>query len=105
MKRALNCAAGLILMLFGLAAQTQTAPQITSLSNYAGTVGSTLGISGISFGGSTGTVTFNGVAASVNSWSNNQINVTIPAGATTGPLVVTAGAASSNGVTFEVGPP
>jgi hypothetical protein len=39
--------------------------------------------------GSAGTVTFNGVSATVVNWSATSITVTVPSGATTGPLAVT----------------
>jgi hypothetical protein len=48
------------------------------------------------------TVTFSGIAAPVLAWSNTSITVTVPAGATTGPVVVTVAGQSSNGVTFSV---
>jgi hypothetical protein len=48
-------------------------------------------------------VTFNGTTAGViTSWSDTQIQVTVPVGATTGPVVVTVAGTSSNGMTFTV---
>ena len=49
-----------------------------------------------------GTIAFNGTVASPVSWSPTQIVVPGPSGATTGPIVVTAGGQASNGVTFTV---
>jgi RHS repeat-associated protein len=48
------------------------------------------------------TLAFNGTPATVSSWSNTQIVATVPASATTGPLVVTVNGAPSPGVSFEV---
>jgi RHS repeat-associated protein len=77
-------------------------PTITSLSSNSGLVGTPLTISGLNFGSSQGTVTFNGVAASPTSWSPGSIVVPVPSGATTGSVVVTAGGVASNGTTFTV---
>jgi hypothetical protein len=74
---------------------------IASLSPTSGPVGTSVTISG-NFGPIQGTVTFNGVAATIGSWAANSIGVTVPSGATTGPVVVTAGGVASNGVTFTV---
>jgi RHS repeat-associated protein len=48
------------------------------------------------------TLAFNGITATVSSWSDTQIVATVPASATTGPLVVTVNGAPSTGVSFEV---
>jgi RHS repeat-associated protein len=80
-------------------------PSITSLSRTSGAVGTPVTISGSYFGASQGTVTFNGMPATVilNSWSAASIEVTVPDGATTGNVVVTtAGGAASNPVNFTV---
>jgi hypothetical protein len=52
-----------------------------------------------------GVVTFNGVTAAPSGWGNTSIVVAVPAGATTGPLVVTVGGLASNGVAFTVNAP
>lgn len=49
-------------------------------------------------------VTFNGVSASVTSWNSKGISVVVPAGATTGQVVVNFGGALTNGVPFTVLP-
>jgi hypothetical protein len=77
---------------------------ITSVSPSIGAIGSTVTINGTGFGSTQGTVTFNGIAAAVSSWSATSITVTVPAGATTGNIVVTAGGVGSNGVIFIVIP-
>ena len=48
----------------------------------------------------TSTVTFNGTAATPTTWSATSITVPVPAGATTGNVVVTVGGVASNGVAF-----
>ena len=80
-------------------------PAISRLSPISGLEGATVQISGRSFGASQGTstVTFNGVTATPTNWSDTSITVTVPAGATTGPVVVTVGGQASNGVSFTVG--
>ncbi|WP_324673680.1 FG-GAP-like repeat-containing protein [Hymenobacter sp. GOD-10R] len=84
--------------------QNLTAPVVANVTPSAGTVGSTAVITGTGLIGAT-SVTFNGVPATnfvVN--SAIQITATVPAGATSGPLVVTTPLGSSNGVSFIVGP-
>lgn len=79
-------------------------PTVNSLTPTSGLRGTSVGISGTSFGATQGasTVTFNGVAASVTAWSNTNIVAVVPATATAGPVVVTAGGTPSNGVNFNV---
>ena len=81
-----------------------SAPSITSLTPNSGTVGTPVTVSGTNFGAAQGTntVTFNGITATATSWSATSIAVTVPSGATTGNVVVTAGGQASNGVTFTV---
>ena len=87
---------------------TSPGPSISSLSLTQGPVGATLTVNGSNFGTTQGgsTVTFNGVTATATSnWSATSFNVTVPAGATTGNVVVTVNGALSNGVPFTVTPP
>ncbi|MGB9405461.1 MAG: IPT/TIG domain-containing protein [Candidatus Acidiferrales bacterium] len=82
-----------------------SAPSITSLSPASGAVATPITITGTNFGTTQGssTVTFNGTAATTfSSWSATNIGVTVPAGASTGSVVVTAGTLASNGVNFTV---
>jgi hypothetical protein len=81
-----------------------TTPNITSLSQTSGAVGTAITITGSNFGSSQGTstVTFNGTTATVSNWSATSIIAPVPAGATTGPVVVTVGGIASNGVAFTV---
>jgi hypothetical protein len=82
-------------------------PGITTMNPTFGPVGTQVTIAGTSFGATqgNGTVTFNGIAATVNTWSNGTLTVVVPAGATTGNVVVTAGGAASSGLQFIVTAP
>jgi hypothetical protein len=79
-------------------------PTITSLSPDSGPVGTAVAITGTGFGAMQGTVTFNGIMATVTSWSDTVINTTVPSGATTGDVVVAnhITAEGSNRLTFTV---
>lgn len=79
-------------------------PTITSVSPGAGPAGTNVVISGANFGATQGssTVKFNGVTATPSNWSDTSISCAVPAGATTGPIVVTAGGNASNGFNFTV---
>src|SRR5882762_1999959 len=82
------------------------APVITSISPRNGMIGSQAVISGTGFGTlqSGSMVTLNGAQVTINTWSSTSISITIPSGATTGPMLVYAAAGSnaSNPVTFTV---
>jgi|GEM_PF-1446207 len=81
------------------------APSITSLAPNTGAVGSVVTISGSNFGSTQGNggVKFGTLAATISSWSSTSIVATVPTGAVTGSVVVTAaGGVASNGVTFTV---
>lgn len=84
----------------------QSSPHITSLNPASGQIGSSVSITGTNFSptASNNTVTFNGTAATVTSASATTLVVTVPAGATTGPVVVKVGSLSSNGVSYTVNP-
>ncbi len=77
-------------------------PVISSLAPPNGPVGGSVVINGSGFGGTQGTVEFNGSNATITSWSNTSITATVPTGATTGPVTVTTGGITSNSVTFTV---
>ena len=83
---------------------TTPVPAITGVNPTSGAVGTSVTITGVSFGTVPGTVRFNGTAAAPTSWGTTSIVVPVPAGATTGPVVVTVNGAPSNGVTFDVLP-
>jgi formylglycine-generating enzyme required for sulfatase activity/plastocyanin len=80
-------------------------PTITGLSKRISQEGEEITITGSGFRDqASGTVTFGGVAATaITSWSDTNIVLTVPAGAKSGPLVVTAyGLSSSNNIGFTV---
>ena len=79
-------------------------PIISRLDPNSGLVDTEVTIHGSNFG-SSGTVTFNGTAASTSSWDTDEIETTVPTGATTGVVIVTVDGKSSAGVTFTVIPP
>jgi len=84
------------------------APSLLNISPSVGPVGTVVTITGIGFGSSqgAGSVGFNGIAAVPSSWSDTQITVPVPTGATTGSVVVTqnAPAASTPAFTVTSGP-
>jgi hypothetical protein len=82
------------------------APVITSVSATTGTIGSQVVISGTGFAASQGgsMVTLNGALTTISAWSNTSLTITIPSGATSGPLLVAVAPSmnTSNPVTFTV---
>jgi hypothetical protein len=82
------------------------APVITSVSATTGSIGSQVAINGSNFGATQGSsvVLLNGVPVTINSWSATSISITIPSGATSGPLVVSVAPTmnDSNPVVFTV---
>jgi RHS repeat-associated protein len=82
------------------------APVISSLSATTGTAGSELVILGSGFGATQGAsiVTLNDDPLTVNAWSATAIIITIPTGATSGPLLVSVAPTmnNSNPVVFQV---
>jgi len=79
-------------------------PTITDFSPPAGSVGDTVTINGVGFA-SVSAVKFNGVRASITSVSDTMITATVPRGATTGRISVTAQSGTSYTATnFVVGP-
>jgi len=76
-----------------------TTPYISGLAPSLGGVGTTVTIAGSNFGATQGTstITFNGAAATVTSWSNSQIVATVPAAVLsgTGPVSVTVNSIAS----------
>jgi hypothetical protein len=77
---------------------------LSSISPASGPVGTTVTITGTGFGATQGTstVAFNGTPATPTTWSATSIQAVVPAGATTGNVVVTVGSQSSNGLSFTV---
>ena len=79
-------------------------PSITNLNPTSGLAGTSVTITGANFGATQGTSTvkFNGTVATPTNWSATSIVALVPAGATTGNVVVTVGGLASNGVNFTV---
>jgi len=80
-------------------------PTIASMSPVIGPVGTSVTISGSSFGAvqGTSTVMLNNVPLTVSSWGNASVVAVIPSAAATGQIVITVSALPSNGLTFTVG--
>lgn len=85
---------------------TQPVPAISFISPDAGRAGVGVTISGSNFGAtqSGGTVTFNGLPAAINSWSDTSISTSAPANVHSGPVIVTTAGGASNGVQFTFAP-
>jgi YD repeat-containing protein len=80
-------------------------PSITSVTPTSGVADQAITINGANFGAMQGasTVTFSGALGVPTSWSASTITTTVPAGASSGPVVVKGdGHAASNGVNFTV---
>lgn len=78
---------------------------ISGVSPTSGSVGINVTISGTGFSTTktNNAVTFNGKAATVSSASSTQLVVTVPSGATSGPVKVTVGSSSATWNSFTVG--
>ncbi|HLJ29644.1 MAG TPA: DUF2341 domain-containing protein, partial [Candidatus Angelobacter sp.] len=85
----------------GLTFTVVPAPSISSLSPASGPIGTQVTISGSNFGTTAGTVKFSGIQAAAT-WGASSITATVPAGATTGNVVVHASGVDSNAKTFRV---
>lgn len=86
----------------------QLPPSISGITPDNGPPGTTVSISGSSFGSIQGSVTFNGIWASVSSWTDTAISATVPSGVTPGsnPVIVTTyNGVASNSVNFTVPTP
>jgi hypothetical protein len=87
---------------------TPAPPTITGFNPGTGPVGTPVTITGTNFTGATAVTFFNGVAASYTVTDSQHISTTVPAGATTGVIKVTAGgltATSSTSFTVTTPPP
>lgn len=81
------------------------APSIVSMVPSSGVVGSTISIFGSGFTGTT-QVTFNGTAAAFSIINDGELSATVPAGASSGTIVVTTSCGSANSPgAFTVIPP
>ncbi len=79
-------------------------PVMTSATPPAAEVGGSISLTGTGFGSTQGSsqVTFNGVTATISSWSDTSVVAIVPTNATTGPVTLTEGGITSNGVQFTV---
>jgi hypothetical protein len=93
-----------MLVAWAFCAQAVATPVITSLQPGIGPVGTEVSILGSGFGTTQGssTVTFSGAIATPRSWSDSEIVVPVPEGATSGPVIVTVGGVHSKGLKFVV---
>ena len=80
--------------------------RVTSVSPTSGNTGTTVTVVGTGFGATQGSskLMFNSTSAAVAVWSNTSITAQVPSSATSGPLVVTVGGASSDGTYFMTQP-
>jgi RHS repeat-associated protein len=89
-----------------LNSSVNSGPVITSVSATTGSIGSQVVISGQNFGATQGnsSVLLSGAATTINSWSATSITITIPAGASTGYLIVSVapGMDDSNAIDFTI---
>lgn len=92
---------------FTVSAANPGSPSINSIQPNVSQVGQTITIQGSQFDPSPANnqVTLNGVTATVQSASANQLQVVVPNGASSGPTVVTVGGNSSNAVQLLVTSP
>jgi len=86
------------------AATGPAGPAISSLWPDTGPAGTVVTLTGANFGETQGSssVTFNGTPAAPTTWGATSIQVPVPSGATSGPVVVTVSGAASNAVSFTV---
>jgi hypothetical protein len=83
--------------------QGTIAPTISGITPSHATATTNVNISGTGFGAAQGSVTFNGVGAAPANWTNTAIIVAVPAGATSGNVVVTTAAGvASRGFPFII---
>jgi hypothetical protein len=99
-------AVSLFVACFLAANSAEAAPVIQLMTPQSGPVGTFVAIVGSGFGASQGasTVTFNGSPVTWVSWSATSLQVQVPAGATTGNVVVTVSGKASNTKSFTVTP-
>jgi hypothetical protein len=86
------------------ATTASVAPTIANLTPTTGIIGTSVTVNGYNFGNTKGTstITFNGINATPVGWSSTTITVPVPAGASTGPVVVVVNGLASNAITFTI---
>lgn len=81
----------------------QARPGICAINPTVGPLGTPVTITGERFTGTTGAVTFqSSISGIANAWTNTEVRSSVPNGAITGPVRVTAGTIASNAVNFQV---
>lgn len=92
---------GNIIQITRTTAPASTALVILNFTPQSGGVGTTVTIQGQNFNSSaaSNTVTFNGTAATVQAASSTTLTVTVPSGASTGPIAVTVAGQTVNSTT------
>jgi hypothetical protein len=86
------------------AGPSPSGPSVSSFSPTSGSVGTSVTITGSGFTGATD-VAFNGVSVGTGNFtvdSDSQITAVVPAGATSGPVSVTAGTTAASSTSFTV---
>lgn len=86
-------------------APTPTTPQVGNIDPVMGRAGDTVAITGKGFGSTTGSVSFGGANGAVTYWSDTEVDVQVPSGATPGNNVqvsVTNTGGTSNGIQYNV---
>jgi YD repeat-containing protein len=77
-------------------------PIINGVSPLSGAAGAAITVTGVNFGTTAGSVTFNGVSGTGTTWSATSILTHVPSGTSTGPIRVTTSVGTSNAVTFTI---
>ena len=78
-------------------------PGICTVVPSVGPIGTDVSLIGERFGSSVGSVSFYDNKAAISSaWANGEVKTTVPAGAVTGPVTLSAQGTLSNGVNFQV---
>lgn len=88
----------------GMTFTVMPVPTTSAITPTAAAVGMSVTLSGANFGSTQGSsiIRFNGTPAVPTAWSPTAIVVPVPAGAATGPVVVTVAGQISNGQSFTV---
>lgn len=79
-----------------------TTPTLNAISPSQGAPGTNVTLSGVRFGSTAGSVSFSGVSAPIVAWSDQQIQVRVPNGASSGAVYVQTVNGTSNGRSFTV---
>jgi uncharacterized protein YkwD len=79
-----------------------TTPTLSAITPSQGAPGDTVTLSGVRFGSMAGSVSFSGVSAQIVAWSDQQVQVRVPNGASSGTVYVQTVNGTSNGRSFTV---